>query len=107
MCGSDEHIKTDCNVSKKDPKHCHDEWFINQAAVNAQKRCNQHQEQQKEEEQKSVDDNAMSAVSTMTGDNREVWVGSKRSTKTGSSDLQLPVDVNDAKKDEENHGTSS
>ena len=49
----------------------------------------------------------MSAVSTMTGDNREVWVGSKRSTKTGSSDLQLPVDVNDAKKDEENHGTSS
>ena len=50
VCGSEKHIKTDCDILKKDPKYPHNKWFINQ--VNTQRRYNQYQEQRKEEEQK-------------------------------------------------------
>ena len=88
VCGSEKHIKTDCDILKKDPKYPHNKWFINQA-VNTQRRYNQYQEQRKEKEQKSVDDDAMSAISAMTGSNRDVWGGSKKTSKTGSSNSQI------------------
>ena len=100
VCGSEKHIKTDCDILKKDPKYPHNKWFINQA-VNTQRRYNQYQEQRKEEEQKSVDDDAMSAISAMTGNDRDVWGGSKKTSKTGSSNLQFKINMHNTKRNDD------
>ena len=55
------------------------------------------QEKQKEEESDKEDDDAMSAISAVTGDDRDVWGGSKRATRSGSSNLQLGINMNNDK----------
>ena len=92
VCGSEEHVKTDCDVLKKDPKYPYEKWFINQA-VNNQKKYNQYQEQQNKET-KSGDDDAMSAISAISGSDRDIWGDKKKSTKTGSNNLQLKLSMN-------------
>ena len=98
VCGSSEHIKTDCDILKKDTKYPYDKWFINQA-VNTQRKYNQYQEKQREDEKSHIDDDAMSAISAMSGNDKDVWGGSKKATKTGSSNLQLGVSMNNTKKE--------
>lgn len=37
----------------------------------------------------------MSAISTMSGNDRDVWGGSKKATRSDSSNLQLGINMND------------
>ena len=66
--------------------------------MNTQQKYNQYQEKQKEEESNKEDDDAMSAISAMTGNDRDVWGGSKRATRPGSSNLQLGINMNNNKR---------
>lgn len=62
--------------------------------MNTQRKCNQHQEKQREEESKSTDGDAVSAVSAMTGNDGDIWGGSETAPRTGSSNPQLGINVN-------------
>ena len=96
VCGAGDHIKPNCDILKKDPNYPKDKWFINQA-VNTQRKYNQYQEDMKAEDNKSIDRDAMSAISGMSNEDRDIWGGSKKEKKTGVSGLQLGINMNNNK----------
>ena len=76
MCGSEDHVKTDCEALKDNPNLPHDEWFINKA-MKTQRKLSQCQEQKQRDKDKAKEDNAMSAISEMTEKDNDVW-GTRR-----------------------------
>jgi len=36
VCGGEDHVKTNCDTLKKDPKYPYKKWFINQAVEEVQ-----------------------------------------------------------------------
>jgi len=93
VCGAADHIKPNCDILKKDPNYPKEKWFINQA-VNTQRKYNQYQEDMKAEDSKSIDKDAMSAISGMSNDEVGIWGSNKKGTKTGASGLQLGINMN-------------
>ena len=97
VCGASDHMKPNCPILKKDKNYPKDKWFINQA-FDTQKKYNQYQEKQKAEEENTIDEDAMSAISAVTSlrhNDKDIWMSDKKSTaKKGQSGLQLGIMMN-------------